>query len=46
MDKLPWYISKVILRRDVPPFPELYQTQTEDDGFHHKEPNSSSEKVN
>lgn len=46
LDKLPWYISKVILRRDVPPFPELYQTQTEDDGFHHKEPNSSSEKVN
>ncbi|RYP36407.1 hypothetical protein DL768_010946 [Monosporascus sp. mg162] len=35
-DKLPWYFKKHILRQDVAPFPELYQTQQEDEGFYHK----------
>ncbi|RYP59585.1 hypothetical protein DL770_010170 [Monosporascus sp. CRB-9-2] len=35
-DKLPWYFKKNILRQDVPPFPELYQTQQEDEAFYHK----------
>ena len=27
MQKLPWYFNKLVLRRDVPPFPPLYQIQ-------------------
>jgi len=30
-DKLPWYLRKYVMRRDVEPYPALYQLADDDD---------------
>ncbi|EOD52179.1 putative plastidic glucose transporter 4 protein [Neofusicoccum parvum UCRNP2] len=41
--KLPWYMKKYILRRDVPPFPPLYQFH--EDKVHETEQKPNNEKA-
>ena len=43
MDKLPWYFKKNILRQDVPPFPPLYELNTEEKHHSNDSSNSGSE---
>jgi MFS family permease len=38
--KLPWYLKKYILRKDVPPFPELYEFAANDGQYPQEKPDA------
>ncbi|KAH6968229.1 hypothetical protein DER45DRAFT_3749 [Fusarium avenaceum] len=38
--KLPWYLKKYILRKDVPPFPELYEFAANDGHYPQEKPDA------
>ncbi|KAF5545560.1 myo-inositol transport ITR1 [Fusarium phyllophilum] len=39
--KLPWYLNKYILRKDVAPFPPLYEFAANDGHYPHEKPDTS-----
>jgi hypothetical protein len=39
--KLPWYLKKYILHKDVAPFPPLYEFAANDGHYPHEKPDTS-----